>query len=178
MTHILADILSLTQYQEWLNKESKQHRLTHCPHCGKARLHLHGHYPRKSDRSAAGQSLNPILIQRYYCPACKKTCSVLPECIPPHRWYLWETQQIALVLILSGQSICAIAKKIMPAQRTIARWMARFRDQFHIHKDALCNHIAALGRTIGFTDFWLTCLKTMSLSKAMRICHVAGGFIP
>jgi len=174
MAHILADIVSLMQYK---NLEKQEYRLNYCLCCGKAKPYFHGHYPRKTDRSASGQ-LNPILIQRYYCPACKKTCSMLPECISPHRWYLWEIQQTALMMILSGHSIRAIAKKIMPSRRTIARWMARFLDQFRMHKDALCNHIADLGRTIEFTDFWTICLETMSLSKAMHICHVAGGIVP
>jgi len=177
MVHILADILSLAQYQECFKAGSQQHRLDHCLHCGKANPHLHGHYPRQSYRSPFTQ-LNPILIQRYYCSVCKKTCSVLPECISPHRWYLWEIQQIALIMILSGHSINAIAKQIMPARRTIARWVARFQNQFRIHKNALCNHIADLGRATGFNDFWTLCLNTMSLAKAMRLCHVAGECVP
>ncbi len=81
-------------------------------------------------------------------------------------------------MTLYGNSIYAIAKQIMPARRTIARWVARFQNQFHIHKDILCNHIPDLGRATGFNDFWTLCLNTRSLAKAMRLCHVAGGFVP
>jgi transposase-like protein len=177
MLHILADIMSLMQYKQ--SQELNQHRLERCLCCGKQYPWLHGCYPRKADRSSnQEESLNPILIQRYYCPGCHKTCSVLPECIPPHRWYLWEIQQIALMLILKGASFNSTAKEIIPSRHTISRWIARIKEQFHLHKDTLCNHIIDLGRTIGFADFWQACLGHFSLAQAMRLCHVAGLPVP
>lgn len=177
MVGILAGILSLLQYQNDMNEE--QHRLERCLCCGRADPHFHGRYPRKADRSnKSGDSLNPILIQRYYCPECQKTCSALPECVPPRRWYLWEVQQVTLVLLLAGQSLRAIAKAVAPSRRTIGRWINRFKEQWHLHKDVLCNHFADLGRTINFNDFWMTCLGQISLAHAMRLCYVARVFIP
>src|SRR5580692_5567047 len=111
MPYILADLLTLEQYL----LRFKQHDIgfpDQCLNCGKSGLWLHGCYSRKADRlNAAGASLNPILIQRLFCPDCKKTCSVLPECIPPNRWYLWEVQQMAFLLLLAGKSLRAIAKE-------------------------------------------------------------------
>lgn len=179
MPHIVADVLSLLQHIKLSTEESEHDRLSFCLCCGKAGLWRWGSYPRKAARThPPGESLNPILIQRYYCPTCRRTSSVLPECIPPHRWYLWATQQMALMLSLLGRSVRSIAKEISPSRQTITRWIGHFRAQFRQHKDVLCNRIPDFGRTIGFEDFWAKILLVMPLSKAMRLCHVAGVFIP
>jgi transposase-like protein len=121
--YILAEILSLLQYVAHY-RDDKIERLAHCTTCGLANPWYHGCYSRKSERSnPSGESLNPILIQRYYCPGCGKTCSVLPECIPPRRWYLWETQQTAISLFLLGQSARAVENQIPPSRHTIKRWV-------------------------------------------------------
>lgn len=178
MVWILSDIVSLRQYIMIFEKKEFADN-ERCSHCGKSGLWRHGSYARKADRtSKPRESLNPILIQRYYCPSCRKTCSVMPECIPPHRWYLWSIQQAALTLLLAGKSLRAIAQEIAPSRRTVGRWINRFKEQFHFHKDVLCTHAVDLGRTTGFTDFWQACFGQMSLAQAMRLCHVAGVFIP
>jgi Homeodomain-like domain len=104
--------------------------------------------------------------------------SVLPECIPPCRWYLWEVQQMALSLFLLGKSLRAIAQEVGPSRHTISRWMNRFKEQFLLHKDVLCTNIADFGRIIDFTDFWQNCLCHFSLAQAMRLCHASGVTIP
>ena len=108
--HIVAGIVSLIQYVELIKNESGILRPKRCIFCGKLGLWLHGCYPRKADRTNSGDLLlNPILIQRFFCPDCQRTCSVLPECIPPRRWYLWDIQQVALLLLLSEESLRACA---------------------------------------------------------------------
>ena len=178
MAGILADILSLFQYHQLFSVETSQHRLERCLCCGKAKPHRHGGYPRKADRTTQSESLNPVIIQRYYCPECQRTCSVLPECLPPRRWYLWEVQQVALLLLLAGKSIRAIAKEITPSRRTISRWLGRFKDRLPAHKDALCSLVIDLGRTTSFSDFWQACLGHFTLAKAMRLCAVEGVPVP
>jgi transposase-like protein len=179
MVYIIAEILSLIQYLEALKNRPEDCRLEKCPGCGKANPWLHGCYPRKADRSnSAEASLNPIFIQRVFCQDCRKTFSVLPACIPPRRWYLWSMQQIGLLLLLAGESLKATAKKIIPSRHTIKRWLTRFKEQFHLHKDVLCNQFIELGRTINFVDFWQEFLKSYSLSTAMYLCHAAGVSIP
>ena len=112
MVHIVAEILSLIQHIKTFHDEPERYRLEYCLCCGKSGLWFHGCYSRKADRSGdAGKSLNPIFIQRLFCPNCRKTCSALPECIPPRRWYLWDEQQTALLLLLAGNSLSACAKK-------------------------------------------------------------------
>lgn len=178
MVHIVAGILSLMQHLI-AKEEQAPYRLENCLCCGKANPHLHGDYPRKAYRSGDNDSsLNPVYIQRYYCPACQRTCSVLPECMPPHRWYLWEIQQIALSLLLTGKSLRAVAEEVTPSRRTLGRWMNRFKEQSLIYKDALCHHITDLGRTSGLKDFWQSCLDHFSLAQAMRLCHAAGVPVP
>lgn len=177
MQGILTDITSLMQYLTILWK--KEVTTDQCPHCGMSGLWRHGGYPRKADRSSNGSdSLNPIFIQRYYCRHCHKTCSVLPECIPPRRWYLWDVQQMVLALYIVGTSLRRIAKQSTPSRYTVSRWIKRFKEQFFLHKDALCHHRVDLGRTTDITDFWNVCFNHFSLAKAMRLCHVAGVTVP
>ena len=178
MGRIVAGILSLMQHQD-TRSEQERYRLDRCLCCGRAHPQLHGGYPRKADRaSKSGGSLNPIFIQRYYCPSCQRTCSSLPECIPPRRWYLWEVQQVALALVLAGRSLRAIAEAILPSRHTISRWIKRFKEQWPFHKDVLCNHFADLGLAIDFNEFWQACLNQVALAQAMRLCHAAGVLVP
>jgi hypothetical protein len=102
----------------------------------------------------------------------------LPECISPRRWYLWDAQEVVLLLSLTSASLRAMAMNVTPSRHTIKRWINQFREHFHLHKDALCNHFIELGRAIDFSDFWSEALKTLSLAKAMRLCHVSGVRVP
>jgi hypothetical protein len=58
-----------------------------CPHCRLAGLWCHGCYYRKADRSAGVESHNPVAVLRFLCRSCLRTCSRLPLCIAPRRWY-------------------------------------------------------------------------------------------
>jgi transposase-like protein len=177
--HIISGITSLMQYQLSFNNNSDYYRLEQCLYCGRANPHRHGCYPREADRiNKSRDSLNPISIQRYYCPKCRKTSSVLPECIPPHRWYLWDIQQMALTLCLGGKSLCAAARALTPSRQTIGRWIRRFKGQFLLHKDVLSQHFTQLGLACDLISYWHSVFKKMSLGQAMRLCHVAGVVIP
>ena len=178
MVHILAGIMSLLQYIEQCH-DDKIERLSACLGCGRANPWCHGCYPRKSDRiHLPSESLNPIFIQRYYCSACHKTCSALPECIPPRRWYLWETQQTAILLFLLGYSAKSTEKKVNPSRHTIKRWVLWLISQFKLHKDTLCNYFSELGLFTDHITFWTNTFNKLSLSQAMRLCHVSGVSVP
>ena len=104
MAIILAGIHSLTQHLQQLNSNPEAYRPKRCPHCGHAGVWSHGHYLRLPDRENSGpDSLNPIPILRFFCPqaGCRRSCSALPECIPPRRWYLWSVQQAMLLFLIS-----------------------------------------------------------------------------
>ena len=181
MVHILADILTLIQYKNEVEDGFKEkYRPERCEHCGKRKVWCHGSYPRQAAgrRNQSDSVLNPLKIQRYYCVSCCRTMSVLPECLPPHRWYLWSVQQAALLLVLSGTSIYKVAQISAASRHTLARWMSRFKEQLLVHRDALGCIKSSLSRTAGFYSFWGSCLKLMSLSEAIRLCHVSGVVVP
>ena len=179
MPYIVSGILSLIQYIDFITLKSETLRLKQCLCCGRAAPWFHGGYLRESDRiNLSSESLNPIFIQRYYCPDCGKTCSVLPECIPPRRWYLWETQQTAILLLLLGSSANNAEQQVKPSRHTIKRWVAWLIAQFQLHKDALCTHFPSFGLFTEPADFWIHVFNKLSLSAAMRICHVAEVPIP
>jgi len=177
MRRIVPEIRRLQQHLISLKKES--YRYTRCPHCGMAKMWRHGCYYRKAVRKNTTEEgvTNPIPIPRFFCPACKRTCSALPECIAPRRWYLWSIQQAAILLVFTGNSLSKIAKKLILSRHTVSRWIAWCRERFRLHYDALCNHFTELG-TPGITEFWQSCCDKMAFSRAMYFCNIAGIDIP
>ena len=176
---IVANIFSLVHHWNLHRENPGYYRVAYCPHCGKAGLWFHGSYGRKADReSQPGESLNPVLIPRFFCPSCERTCSALPECIPPKRWYLWKIQEAALLAVLMGKSFSAVERELLPSRQTVSRWVSCFKVKFHLHKDTLCGLFPDLGHAVGFGDFWRTFLGTQPLSTGMRLCHVSGVEIP
>lgn len=180
MFYILAGITTLIQYKNKIEHSFDACvRPECCPSCGQSTLWRHGTYTRESDRlNPSSESLNSILIHRYYCPGCGKTCSVLPECIPPRRWYLWETQQAAILLFFLEGSFQAVEKLVKPSRHTIKRWIAWLIAQFNLHKDVLCSHFPSLGLLTEPTGFWQQVFSKLSLGVGMRLCHVAGVPLP
>jgi len=181
MSFIFAGILSLTQHLSTIKNHPEKYHLKQCPHkdCGKLGLWCHGYRYRQSDRENKGEAnLNPIPILRLYCPACKRTCSVLPECIPPYRWYLWLIQQTALELYFSGMSLNRISQKIIPSRWTISRWLKRLEDQFNIHALYLKSKWFWLGYYSSLKDFWSALLNKINLSTAMLFLNNQNIFVP
>ena len=179
MSSILAEITSLEQHIQHLYNYPDDYRPPQCPHCHKANVWIHGSYTRMADRDKKTSGhLNPVPIPRFRCPHCKKTCSVLPECIPPRRWYLWTIQQAALWLLLTGHSLPPIRPSRYPGRTTIRRWWQWLQDAFLHHADVLRSRFPELGRFVGFHEFWQTCLTKMPLSEAMYWLHKAGLAIP
>jgi transposase-like protein len=177
MFYILAKILTLVQSKMISSDNTPEN----CVCCGRQRPWRHGTRPRKPDReNSSSKSLNPIMIQRYYCNGCKKTFSALPECISPRRWYTWEAQQQVLLLFILGDSAYSIATKCTPSYKTISRWIVRAKEQFKLHKDTLgaIDKYKSLIRTRDFNDFWKVCFEKITLAAAMRICHVSEVIIP
>ena len=180
MQIILPDILTLEQYKFKQSERLESIRPANCCNCGMAGLHCHATYKRQSDReNKEKDSLNPILIQRYICPNCRKTCSVLPECLPPRRWYPWLIQEAVLLARLFGMSLNEISKQHIPSRSTCKRWwewLAQRSNDFTHQLRSLFPD--ALGRCPDFHSFWTTCIDNMNLSKAMWYCHQSGVIIP
>jgi transposase-like protein len=177
MPVILADILFLAQHLATLNQERERYQPHQCAGCGRAKPWYHGSYPRKADRTSG--VLNPILIPRFFCRYCRKTFSVLPECIPPRRWYLWCIQQAVFLQSLLGTSFQTISADLTVSRSTCRRWMKCFEDQFLLHRSVLLARFPALGLCAEtFHMFWQATLKKMSLDRAMLFCHQTGVSIP
>lgn len=178
MPSILTGIQSLDQHYSTLIKNPSNYRPARCNGCGKSKLWSHGFYTRKA-QCEEGHG-NPALIPRFLCPHCLKTCSVLPEYIPPKRWYHWAIQEVALRLLLSGhtynhvlEALCQRPIKrqnfIEPSLSTLSRWWSRFKSDYLNCRLFLCSDFPTLGITNNLSEFWLSCFEKMRLSSAMAL---------
>ena len=168
MPRMLPGIETLTQHQQCLQSDPDVYRPERCPHCGKAGLHRHGHYARNPPRGEGlAFLLGTVLILRFYCPQCRRTCSRLPACLSPRRQYWWRTQQAVVERLLAGASRRAVAAQEWPSRRTIGRWWRGLQRQFEVHALHLRSRFAELGRAPGWPGFWSLCLAQMRLSVAM-----------
>jgi len=128
----------------------------------------HGCYHRKADRGAgAGESLNPVPVLRFLCRACERTCSRLPACIAPRRWYDWFVQQAVLLLLLSGGSVCHCARCTSRDRRTVRRWRDWLRERSEQFAFFLRSRLPELGRLPEFESFWRNVIDGLSLQKAI-----------
>ena len=135
---ILPSLLTLIQHIQTLNLTPYEYTPKECPYCHSKKLWNHGCYTRKPDKTNEGpdnSNLNPVPIPRYLCPQkdCGRTCSTLPECLPPRRWYQWSVQEQVLRYYLEGRSTLDIEKLVKPSIMTICRWINRFIEQFEIY---------------------------------------------
>lgn len=179
MSRILPAIDTLVQHLSRLKHQPEAYRPERCPHCGKGSVWCHGFYTRLADREGVdGEYLDPVPIPRYFCSHCRRTCSCLPACIAPRRWYLWAAQQAAMVLVLDGSSFQKIAAQYQADRRTISRWWHRLKAQFLDHGFHLRNRFPELGRHASVCSFWSACLKHMSLAEAMLWLECDGVLIP
>lgn len=179
MVCIVAGILSLAQHLKTLKENPEYYRVNFCPCCGKAGLWRHGKRYRKADReSPSNSTLNPVSIVRFYCPACGRTCSALPECIPPRRWYLWAIQWVAMLLVFRGESVNKISQKIHSSRWTVSRWIARLRNQYELHALHLKLQWPWLGYKTSLTEFWIALIEKIHFSYAMLILNQQGIAVP
>lgn len=176
MSLILSGIHTLDQHLSTLLDEPSAYRPKCCQNCSKQGLWSHGFYTRKA--ACEQGSGNPAMIPRFLCPNCSQTCSVLPEYIPPKRWYHWATQQLALWLLLYGStyngvlevlSSCSDREGCEPSISTLHRWWSRFKGDYLKSRFTLCNHFPSLGVTNTLASFWLSCFDKMRLSSVMAV---------
>lgn len=180
MAFILSGIHTLNQHlSTWLSNP-QAYKPNHCPHCFSTHLWAHGCYERKAQCEIQANSGCSVPIPRFLCAICKRTCSTLPEFIPPRRWYYWLVQQLALSLLLIGGSLLSVWFSLFdrhprgPSQSTLQRWFANLKHQHHEHHFCLCSVMPELGYTPNFTDFWQACLQKIPLSSAMVMVHRSG----
>ncbi len=179
MKRIVPKLDSLEQHQKQLRDDPDAYRPERCPHCGKAGVHCHGHYERNAPRGEGmAMWLEMLFIPRFYCPACRRTCSRLPACLSPRRQYWWKTQQAVLEGLLKGASIRELARGLWPSRRTIGRWWRALQARFDELSFSLRSRFPQLGRAEDGKAFWSNCFEQMSLTMAMSQLDQAGISVP
>ena len=168
MHRILSSNPSLPQHIEQISHAPGVYRPFACPHCGVAGPWLHGFYARKADRDGAvSASLNPVLVARFCCGACGRTCSRLPLCIAPRRWHPWAKQQRVLLDLLAGASLRHAACCAGIARCTARRWWNWLHAGSAAFSFVLRSRFPELGRGGDGPGFWRACLAAMPLAEAM-----------
>ena len=168
MNRIVGTIITLNQHFDAIANGGGVYRPTRCPHCRCAGLWHHGCYQRKADRRTAGiePRRNPVAILRFLCRACLRTCSRLPACIAPRRWYDWAMQQVALLLLLSGASLRQGERQTGCVRSTLRRW----RDWLHTRSVpftfVLRSRWPELGR-VPEPEFWPRAINEHTLAALM-----------
>ena len=182
MRNILANIFNLFQHFSTLRSTPEQYCPSNCPHCYKNTLWRHGVYYRQAQCENQGQ---PIPIPRFFCPDCERTCSTLPEYIPPRRWYHWITQQVVLLLLMLGRSAEKACEELscqwtmVPSIDTLSRWLRELRQWFPTHQFHLCSVHPELRFEPNCNAFWLRYFEEEGgLSSAMLALNRAGQIIP
>lgn len=179
MQRIVPAILSLHQHRDTLEREPAIYRPSACPHCGLASPWGHGRYARKADRrSESSGSRNPIAIPRFFCQGCRQTCSRLPECIAPRRWYDWAVQQVVLLWLLGGGSLHQAAVQGGVDRHTVRRWWSWLKQRSKTFGFWLRSRFPDLGRAVDFAGFWQGCLAAMPLSRVMAWLDRDGVAVP
>ena len=172
MRRIIIGITSLEQHLQTLSQNREVYRPHSCPHCGFGTIWVHGSYQRKADRISVGEgNLNPIPIPRYFCAGCERTCSRVPECIAPRRWYNWIVQAVYLRAVMRETQPEGGASSLHPTRRTIGRWWNWLCECGTVFRFHLSSRFAELGRLGGELDYWCQVLETMGLSRAMAFVN-------
>ena len=170
MNRILGTITTLGQHFVELANGGDVYRPANCPHCRSGGLWHHGCYHRKAERNtvASESRRNPVAILRFLCSACLRTCSRLPACIAPRRWYDWTMQQVVLLLLLAGGSLHQCCQCTGPARSTIRRWRDWLRARNERFTFFLRSRLPELGR-LTEPDFWSQVMNSLSLAQAMAL---------
>ncbi len=173
MRRIIIGITSLEQHLQTLSENREVYRPHLCPHCGFGKLWDHGNYDRKADRISVGkENMNPIPIPRYLCAGCERTCSRVPECIAPRRWYNWIVQAVYLRAVMRETQLEGEASASShPTRRTIQRWWNWLRECGPVFRFHLSSRFAEFGRVGEALDYWCHVVDTMGLSRAMAFVN-------
>ena len=170
MQRIVGSISSLAQHMIAVVTDAELYRPDACPHCRRAGVWRHGCYHRKADRSAgSGESLTPGPVRRFLCRACARTCSRLPACIAPRRWYDWAVQQAVLLLLLAGVSLHRCARCSGRDRRTVRRWRDWLGERGEQFAFFLRSRWPELGRAADFESFWRHVIDELSLQQSCAL---------
>jgi hypothetical protein len=172
MHRIVESVTTLDEHLHAVKATPEVYRPAACPHCQAGDMRHHGCYYRKADRSTVtgAQSRNPVPVLRFICRACWRTCSRLPLCIAPRRWYDWAVQQMVLLLLLAGSSVHHCCGCSGRARHTVRRWRDWLRKRSEVFAFHLRSRVAELGRCgTEHESFWRGALAHMPLAQAMAL---------
>lgn len=180
MNRIVSGIATLLQHIETLRSTPEVYRPKRCPHCGLGDLWRHGCYSRKADRRSPSdeESLNPIQIPRFFCSGCWRTCSRLPSCIAPRRWYSWLVQQQVLLWLLEVCSLRGCGANFGLYRSTVRRWRNWLASCSPLYEFTLRSRFPEWGRTTDWKSFWCACLGHTPLSEIMACLDNHGVTVP
>ncbi len=167
MHRIVATVTSLEQHRRQLASDPESYRPAACPHCGVGKPWRHGCYQRKAERSQSNVGRDLVPVPRFRCDPCRRTCSCLPACVAPRRWYDWVVQQLVLLCLAGGDSLHAAARYCQVARHTARRWrdwLAARGEQFAFF---LRSRFADWGRAGDSAAFWRISLGQRSLAELM-----------
>ena len=169
MHRIVASITTLEQHLDAVLARPEAYRPQACPHCRSGGLWRHGCYHRKADRRAAAGagSRNPVAVLRFLCRQCRGTCSRLPLCIAPRRWYDWALQQVVLALLLAGCSVHSCSACSGRSRRTVRRWRDWLQARGEQFAFCLRSRLPELGRWPDEAAMWRHVIDAMPLAQAM-----------
>ncbi len=168
MHRIVSGITCLEQHLRSVLQTPEVYRPRACPHCGSGVLWGHGCYYRKADRGRYGGACrNPVPVLRYCCPGCWRTCSRLPLCIAPRRWYDWAVQQGVLQFVLNGGSLHRCSRCTCLDRRTVRRWRDWLNDRSQTFIFLLRSRFPEWGRSADQPSFWRQVLDSMPLAAVM-----------
>ena len=180
MYRIVSGITTFQQHIDTLRSTPNIYRPRCCSKCGHGVLWNHGCYFRKAVRGLAvdGGSEKLIQIPRYLCSSCQRSCSRLPECIPPRRWYSWLSQQLALQYLLSAVSFHGCSTLLGIGRSTLRRWWNWLTSSTPTFEFFLRSRYPELGCAIDSPSFWRVCLGSMPLSEIMACLDNDGVTVP
>ena len=167
MHRIVATVTSLEQHRRQMESAPESYRPAACPYCGVGKPWRHGCYQRKAERSRAHADRNLVPVPRFRCDPCQRTCSRLPACIAPRRWYDWVVQQLVLLCLAGGDSLHAAARYGKVARHTARRWrdwLAQRGEQFAFF---LRSRFPDWGHVGDTAAFWHASLAERSLPELM-----------
>ncbi len=179
MYRIVPDIDTLEQHIQEINQNPERYRPRWCPTCGVSGLWVHGSYDRYPDRGLGSKGkFNPVSIPRYRCSQCGVTCSRLPSCIAPRRWYTWWVQQRILLAVLLGEPIRAVSHQFMPCRQTIRRWTTWLYREDRSYRFSLGSYFPCLERQPEWSAYWHLAMRSVGLANLMTVLDNQGVIVP
>lgn len=180
MYRIVSGIFTLSQHIETLCNTPSVYRPPCCPNCGFGMIWRHGFYTRKADRRPlpGEDNLPPVLISRFRCAGCRLTCSRLPSCIAPHRWYGWLFQQQILQFLLLTCSLRGCSTAFGLCKSTVRRWWNWLESRSATFEFYLRSRFPDWGRTTDPKSFWQTAMRAIPLSEIMACLDFDGVIVP